>query len=44
MGLYDTVYLSLKKGKNELWIAVSENFGGWGIMAAFENMAGIKID
>jgi len=44
MGLYDTVYLSLKKGKNELWIAVSENFGGWGIMAAFENMAGIKVD
>ncbi len=44
MGFHDVVYLPLKKGKNELWIAVSENFGGWGIMAAFENKEGIKVD
>lgn len=44
MGFFDAVYLPLKKGKNELWIAVSENFGGWGIMAAFENKEGIKVD
>lgn len=44
MGYFDDVYLPLKKGKNELWIAVSENFGGWGIMARFENKEGIKVD
>lgn len=44
MGFHDVVYLPLKKGKNKLWIAVSENFGGWGIMAAFENKEGIKVD
>lgn len=44
MGYFDDVYLPLKKGKNELWIAVSENFGGWGIMAKFDNKEGIKVD
>ncbi len=44
MGFFDFVYLPLKKGKNELWIAVSENFGGWGVMAKFDNMGGIKVD
>ena len=44
VGLFDQLYLPLKAGKNELYFAVSENFGGWGIMAAFEDMAGIKID
>jgi hypothetical protein len=43
MGYFDEVYLELKKGKNELWIAVSESFGGWGIMAKFENLSGIVI-
>jgi len=31
IGYFDHVYLPLKKGHNEVWIAVSENFGGWGI-------------
>ncbi|KYG82794.1 hypothetical protein AWN68_13475 [Roseivirga echinicomitans] len=43
MGYYDDVYLRLKKGDNELWMAVSENFGGWGIMGRFDNIDGIKI-
>lgn len=43
IGLFDEVYLPLKKGDNELWIAVSESFGGWGVMAAFEDMQGIKL-
>lgn len=43
MGLFDELYLPLKRGENELWIAVMENFGGWGIKALFENMDGIKI-
>lgn len=43
IGLFDDLYLPLKKGQNELWMAVTENFGGWGIKALFENMGGIKI-
>jgi hypothetical protein len=42
-GLFDELYLPLKQGDNELLIAVTENFGGWGIRAAFEDMNGISI-
>jgi hypothetical protein len=31
MGLYDELFLPLEAGSNELWVAVSETFGGWGI-------------
>jgi len=43
VGLWDALYLPLKKGRNELWMAVSENFGGWGIQAALEDRSGIQI-
>ena len=43
IGLFDELYLPLKKGENELWFAVTENFGGWGIKAMFDDMSGIKI-
>ena len=32
VGLYDQIWLPLKKGENELMIAVAEAFGGWGFM------------
>jgi hypothetical protein len=35
--------LPLKKGDNELWLAVTENFGGWGVKAAFDDMDGISL-
>jgi len=35
--------LPLKKGVNELWFVVSEDFGGWGIKAKFENMEKISL-
>jgi len=38
MGLYDAVYLDLKKGDNEVWLAVSEDFGGWGVMARLDDL------
>jgi len=41
VGLFDQLYLPLKAGTNELILAVSESFGGWGIMAAFEDIEGI---
>lgn len=43
MGLFDELYLPLKRGDNELWLAITENFGGWGVKAVFEDMSGIKI-
>lgn len=43
VGLFDELYLPLRKGDNELWVAVTESFGGWGIKAQFEDMQGIKL-
>jgi len=36
IGYFDHIYLPLKKGHNEVWIAVIENFGGWGIKGRLE--------
>ena len=33
IGWWDAVYLPLEAGKNELVVAVSESFGGWGLQA-----------
>ncbi len=38
IGLFDSVVLPLKAGENEIWIAVSEAFGGWGIMAKITDL------
>lgn len=46
MGLvsfHDSVGLDLKSGENELLIAVSETFGGWGWGAAIADRDGIEI-
>lgn len=43
VGYFDAVYLNLKKGSNEIRIAVSETFGGWGVKAKFENLDGLKL-
>jgi len=43
VGLFDATYLNLKKGKNELLLAVSENFGGWLVTGKFKDSKGIKI-
>jgi len=37
----DAVYLPLKKGRNELMLAVSELVGGWGFICRFDNMDGV---
>ena len=36
VGLFDTLYLPLNKGANDLTIAVSERFGGWGLIATLD--------
>jgi hypothetical protein len=43
IGLFDGLYLALEEGRNELWIAVAESFGGWGVIAQFVNMDAITI-
>ncbi len=43
VGFFDDVYLNLKKGRNELWMAISEDFGGWGVMAKFDDLSGIEL-
>ena len=46
MGYFDDVYLSLNKGENEIWMAISEDLtfrGGWGFQAKIEDQKGIRI-
>lgn len=39
-----SVYLPLEKGENEVRLVVSEVFGGWGLMAQFEDPTGLAIE
>lgn len=43
VGLFDAIYLNLKKGENTLLMAVSEDFGGWLVTGKFSDPKGIKI-
>lgn len=43
IGYHDAVFLDLKEGENELVLAVTETFGGWGFMAKFEDVTGITL-
>ena len=43
IGYFDTLFLDLKKGSNELIFAISENFGGWGLKAKMDDQEGITI-
>ncbi len=43
IGWFDSVYLPLKEGSNEVVFVVGENFGGWGLKAKIENMEGITL-
>ncbi len=43
IGWFDTVYLPLEQGANELVVAVSETFAGWGLQARFTEPAGLRF-
>lgn len=43
IGLFDSIYLNLKKGENILLMAVSEDFGGWLITGRIEEVSGLKL-
>jgi hypothetical protein len=44
IGWYDSVYLPLREGRNELVMAVSEDFGGWGLQAKLEDLDGLTLE
>jgi hypothetical protein len=44
IGYYDTLYLPLAEGDNELVVAVSEDFGGWGLQARFPGVEGLGLE
>jgi hypothetical protein len=44
IGYYDTVYLPLVAGENELVVAVAEDLGGWGVQARFPDASGLALD
>jgi len=43
IGWFDALYLPLAAGDNELVIAVSEDFGGWGVQARLEDARGLTF-
>jgi hypothetical protein len=43
IGWYDSVYLPLVERPNELVMAVSEAFGGWGVQAKLEDLDGVTL-
>lgn len=43
IGLHDALYLPLKEGANELVFAVSESFGGWGLVADLKAEEGVTV-
>ncbi|MEL6276031.1 MAG: hypothetical protein AAFU03_13095, partial [Bacteroidota bacterium] len=44
IGYFDSLFLPLKKGKNELWVAIYEGFGGWAIRGKFLDMEGVSVE
>lgn len=43
IGFFDTVFLPLEPGDNEVWLAVSETFGGWGVAARLPAGSGVDV-
>ena len=43
IGLFDGLSLPLVSGTNELWIAVTEQFGGWGVTARLKDATSVEV-
>ncbi|TAK01440.1 MAG: hypothetical protein EPO36_05265 [Chloroflexota bacterium] len=43
IGYWDALFLPLRSGDNELVLAVSETFGGWGVQARFPDPEGLEL-
>jgi hypothetical protein len=44
IGWWDALWLPLREGENELVLAVTESFGGWGVQARFADLDGIELE
>jgi hypothetical protein len=44
IGYFDSIYMDLKKGDNEILFVVTEGFGGWGIKAKVADLEGISVN
>lgn len=44
IGYWDTIFLPLRIGANELVVSVSETFGGWGLKARLRDLEGIAFE
>ncbi|MDQ3805068.1 MAG: hypothetical protein M3416_14720 [Acidobacteriota bacterium] len=40
----DAAYLDLKKGRNEIVLAVADYFGGWGFIGRIDDMQGVRLE
>jgi hypothetical protein len=40
----DAVYLDLKKGRNEIVLAVADYFGGWGFICRIDDARGVRLE
>ncbi len=38
-----TAWLPLRRGDNEILLAVSDGFGGWGLMAQLDPVPGVRV-
>jgi len=43
IGLFDGIQLELKRGNNRIQVAVSEDFGGWGLIGQLQDQSGIRL-
>jgi hypothetical protein len=43
IGYFDSVFMDLKEGENEIVFSVTEAFGGWGMKARLDDLSGITI-
>lgn len=43
VGLFDELVLPLEVGENELWLAVSEDFGGWGVTLQLADAEAVEV-
>lgn len=44
IGFFDSLYLPFVAGSNELLFALSEDVGGWGLLARLDDLSGITLD
>jgi hypothetical protein len=43
VGYFDTLFLPLQEGDNELWMAVSEDFGGWAAALRLPESSDVRV-